>query len=290
MNPWYSPNRASALSESSILRCYRARVIVDTHCHLTHDKLSGETQALLLRAEQADVRVCVTIGTGVDDGRAVRALMEAEGPRVRGTVGLDPFTAHAAGAGFEAQLGELTELLDGADFCGLGEIGLDYHYDLGSPAEQRRRFEPQLRMAADRRLPVVIHVREAHQDMAAVLADHPTVGGVIHSFTAGPSQAERYLELGWYLGFNGVLTFKNAPEVRDAARLAPADRIVVETDSPYLAPVPHRGKRCEPAFVADTLAVLAQCRGEAVAELAATTSANAARLFGWEPIDSGGKA
>jgi TatD DNase family protein len=127
---------------------------------------------------------------------------------------------------------------------------------------------------------VVIHVREAHDDMTALLTEHPRNHGVIHSFTAGPTEAERYLALGWHLGFNGVVTFKNAPEVREAARLAPLERILVETDSPYLAPVPHRGKRCEPAHVADTLACLASARGCDAAELAAITTQNAERLFG----------
>ena len=116
--------------------------------------------------------------------------------------------------------------------------------------------------------------------MAAILAEHPRGHGVIHSFTAGPAEAERYLDLGWHLGFNGVATFRNAPEVREAARLAPRDRILIETDSPYLAPVPHRGKRCEPAYVAHTLACLALVRECDPAELAAATTRNARRLFG----------
>jgi TatD DNase family protein len=129
-------------------------------------------------------------------------------------------------------------------------------------------------------LPVVIHVREAHDDMAAILKAHPRSMGVIHSFTGTPAQAERYLALGWYLAFNGVLTFKNAEEVREAARVAPLERIVVETDSPYLAPNPKRGARCEPAFVRHTLEALAEVRGEAVSVLEAATTANARALFG----------
>ncbi len=162
----------------------------------------------------------------------------------------------------------------------MGEIGLDYHYDLDPKPLQRERFERQLGLAAERDLPVVIHVREAHEDMIDVLGVHPANRGVIHSFTAGPREAERYLDLGWYLAFNGVLTFKNASEVREAALLAPAGRLLVETDSPYLAPVPLRGRRCEPAYVAYTLAALAELRGVALDPFDAQTSANARELFG----------
>ena len=168
----------------------------------------------------------------------------------------------------------------GAVSSGLGECGLDYHYELDPAPVQIERFRRQLLVAERLGLPVVVHVREAHDDMAAILADHPHSHGIIHSFTAGPAEAERYLALGWHLGFNGVATFRNAPEVREAARLAPRDRILIETDSPYLAPVPHRGKRCEPAYVTSHLACLAAVRECDPAELAAATTRNARRLFG----------
>ena len=129
-------------------------------------------------------------------------------------------------------------------------------------------------------LPVVIHVREAHDDMATILTAHPDCHGVIHSFTAGPREADAYLTLGWHLAFNGVLTFPRAEEVREAAKVCPAERLLVETDAPYLAPVPHRGRRCEPAFVAHTLARLAEVRGEVPERLDSVTTANARQLFG----------
>ena len=198
---------------------------------------------------------------------------------VFGTAGLDPFTAHDAGDGFDDAFRALSALLRDGGFQAVGEIGLDYHYDLDPRPVQRERLERQLRLAAELDLPVVIHVREAHDDMAAVLADHPGNHGVIHSFTAGPAEAERYLGLDWHLAFNGVMTFPKAPEVREAARLTPAERLLIETDSPYLAPLPLRGKRCEPAYVAHTLAVLAQTRSESVENVEQQTTNNARTLF-----------
>jgi TatD DNase family protein len=253
--------------------------LIDTHCHLTHAKLIDEQTDIVARAREAGLDACITIGTGTEDARAVLASIERHPGFLFGTAGLDPFTSHRAGDGFDAAFVELAALIDAGGFCAVGEIGLDYHYDLDPKPLQRERFERQLVLAAERDLPVVIHVREAHEDMLDVLASHPASRGVIHSFTAGPREAERYLELGWYLAFNGVLTFKSAADVRDAAQLAPAGRLLVETDSPYLSPVPLRGKRCEPAYVAHTLAALAELRGVALDELDAQTTANARELF-----------
>ncbi len=185
----------------------------------------------------------------------------------------------APGDGFDDAFRALSALLRDGGFQAVGEIGLDYHYDLDPRPVQRERLERQLGLAAELDLPVVIHVREAHDDMAAVLADHPTNHGVIHSFTAGPAEAERYLGLDWHLAFNGVMTFPKAPEVREAARLTPAERLLIETDSPYLAPLPLRGKRCEPAYVAHTLAVLARTRSESVENVEQQTTNNARTLF-----------
>jgi TatD DNase family protein len=144
---------------------------------------------------------------------------------------------------------------------------------------QAERFERQLDLAVRLDLPVVVHVREAHDDLASILEAHPRSRGVIHSFTGGVAEAERYLRAGWSLAYNGVLTFKKAEGLREAARATPADRMLVETDSPYLAPVPLRGTRCEPAFVAHTLAALAAARGEPLADVDAATTRNAVELF-----------
>jgi TatD DNase family protein len=253
--------------------------MVDSHCHLTHPRLREETEAVLARAAASGVSVCVTIGTGVEDAIAARETARAHPGGVFVTAGLDPFSSHAAGPRFDEALGALDELLRSGDFVALGEVGLDYHYDLDPRAVQRRRLERQLALARDLDLPVVIHVRDAHDDRVSVLADHRGVPGVIHSFTGGPGEAERYLALGLCLAFNGVLTFPRAAEVRDAAARVPADALLVETDAPFLAPVPHRGRRCEPAFVVATAQALAAVRGVETEEIARITDRNARSLF-----------
>jgi TatD DNase family protein len=257
--------------------------MIDTHCHLTHARFAGDADDAIDRALVAGVTACVTIGTGVDDAVRARALASRHVGVVFATAGLDPFSSHAAGAAFDDACVALSELLGAGGFVAVGEIGLDYHYDLDSRSVQAERFERQLDLAAELDLPVVIHVREAHDDMVATLAAHSRNRGVIHSFTGDPAAAARYLELGWMLAFNGVVTFKNADDVRAAVRLVPIDRILVETDSPYLAPHPKRGVRCEPAFVAHTLLALAGTRGEDVSVLEAATTANARRLFRLDP-------
>ncbi len=253
--------------------------MVDSHCHLTHPRLRDEIETVLGRAWASGVSVCVTIGTGVEDAVAAREVARAHSGRVYATAGLDPFSAHAAGPAFDDSLGALGDLLRSGDFVALGEVGLDYHYDLDPRPVQRRRLERQLALARDLELPVVLHVREAHDDMAAVLAGHRGLRGVIHSFTGGPAEAERYLALGFSLAFNGVLTFPKASEVRDAAARVPFGALLVETDAPFLAPVPHRGKRCEPAFVANSVRALAAIHGVDAEELARVTDRNARSLF-----------
>lgn len=253
--------------------------MIDSHGHLTHARFRDDLPEVLSRARTAGVEACVTIGTGVEDASRARALARAHPGFVHATAGLDPFSAHEAGDRFDEAFAELEALLAEGGFVALGEIGLDYHYDLDPRPAQAERFERQLDLARRLALPVVIHVRDAHDDMAAILGDHSEVRGVIHSFTGGPRDAARYLDLGWHLAFNGVVTFRSAPEVRESARLTPADRLLVETDAPYLAPVPHRGRRCEPAHVADTVAALAVLREDAPGRLGVATARNACRLF-----------
>jgi len=253
--------------------------VIDTHCHLTHQRLAADTDAIVARAREAGLVGCITIGTGVDDAELGLTLAASEPDFVSCVAGIDPFTAHRVGDGFDDELQRLRGLLEQGGFCALGEIGLDYHYDLDPRPVQAGRFEAQLDLAAGLDLPVVIHVREAHEDMHRILARHPGCRGTIHSFTGGPTEAEGYLDLGWYLAFNGVLTYRNAEEVREAARLVPGDRLLLETDSPYLAPVPCRGKRCEPSLVVHTARQLAEVRSEPLERIEALTTANARRLF-----------
>jgi len=252
---------------------------LDTHCHLTHHRFADDADDAVTRARDAGLSGCISIGTGVEDAKRCLELSRRNPGFIHCTAGLDPFTANDAGPRFADELAALRDCLAGGGFCAVGEVGLDYHYDLQPRRVQAEQLELQLELAADLDLPVVIHVREAHEDMATLLGQHPRNRGVIHSFTAGPAEAERYLELGWHLAFNGVLTFKNADEVREAAGRVPKDRLLVETDSPYLAPTPHRGKRCEPALVLHTLERLASLHGLPVEQLGAITAENARRLF-----------
>ena len=254
--------------------------MIDSHCHLTHARFAADREEVLRRAEEAGVVACVTIGTGLEDALAAHDLALQRQGFVFATAGLDPFSAHAAGERFEAAFQAMAALHREGRFVAVGEIGLDYHYDLDPKPVQAERLERQLALAVELDRAVVIHVREAHDDMAAILAAQPAARGVIHSFTGGPAEARRYLDLGWSLAFNGVITFRNADAVREAARIAPRERLLVETDAPYLAPVPHRGGRCEPAQLPATLAALAAARGEDREELAAATAANARSLFG----------
>jgi TatD DNase family protein len=253
--------------------------MIDTHCHLTHAQFTADADDAVFRARAMGVTACVTIGTGVEDGLRAWELARRHPGTVFATAGLDPFSSHAAGAGFDAAYEQLVALHGRGGFHAIGEIGLDYHYDLDPRAVQAERFERQLDLAVALDLPVVVHVREAHEDMAAILSTHARARGVIHSFTGGPAEGERYVALGWFLAFNGVITFKNVEEVREAARVAPLDRILLETDSPYLAPAPMRGARCEPAFVVHTLSALARIRGLDPAVVEAATTDNARSLF-----------
>lgn len=255
--------------------------MIDTHCHLTHARFADDTEAVIARAKAAGVEACLTIGTGIADALAAHDIVRRHSGFVRAAAGLDPFSSHAAGDGFDAAFDALAALHREGEFVAVGEIGLDYHYDLDPRPVQAERLERQLQLARALDRPVVLHVREAHEDLAAILAGHPGLRGVVHSFTGGVPEAERYLGLGWHLGFGGVLTFKNAEGLRAAARVVPGDRLLLETDAPYLAPVPHRGRRCEPAHVASTLEALARLRGEDPAELEAATTRNARLLFGW---------
>ncbi len=254
--------------------------MIDTHCHLTHPRFEADVDAAIARARAAGLAGAVTIGTGVEDARRGLDLAARHPGFVLCAAGVDPFTAHARGDAFGDEIAALRELLETGRFVALGECGLDYHHDLDPRPVQAERFERQLDLAEELGLPVVVHVREAHDDVLAILAGRGRSRGAIHSFSGGPAEAERYVALGWHLGFNGIVTFPGAGGLREAARAAPSDRILLETDSPYLAPVPVRGRRCEPAHLVHTLARLAEARGECPESLAAAAAANARNLFG----------
>lgn len=253
--------------------------LIDTHCHLTHSRFAADRDAVLTLMRAANMGRAITIGTGTSDARAALELAAAHPDLLSVAAGLDPFSCQELGAGFADGLQELDDLLAAGGCVALGEIGLEYFHTVNPHDVQRRQLDAQLALAIAHDLPVVIHVRDAHPDMRAALAAHPQARGVIHSFSGGPAEAEGYLALGWHLSFNGIATFPKAPELRDAARITPRHRLLLETDAPFLAPVPHRGQRCEPIHVAATLAVLAAERGEDPADLGAQAAANARHLF-----------
>jgi TatD DNase family protein len=257
--------------------------LIDSHCHIDNQQFDADREAVIERALAAGVEHMVAIGTGEGPPDLEAGIRLAERyPAFYATIGVHP---HDAGKASKDTYEHLGELLTHPKVVALGEIGLDYHYDFSPREVQRDVFVEQMRIASDARKPIVIHTREAWEDTLALLREHwePTrLGGIMHCFSGGPPEAKQALALGFHLSFGGILTFPKALELQEAARQAPADRILIETDAPYLAPVPKRGKRNEPAYVVETARKLAELRGETVETIAATTSTNFRRLcFGY---------
>jgi len=243
--------------------------VIDTHAHLE----SEEAPALLERARGAGVGRVIAVATSIEGCREALALSEANGG-LYASLGIHP---HEAGGAEAARLDELDELLAGGRAVAVGETGLDYFRDYAPREAQLRLFEAQLSLAAAHGLPVVIHSREADADTLAALAGFE--GTVVCHCFSSPGMLATVLERGYYVSFAGNLTFPNASPLRDAARLCPPERLLLETDSPYLSPVPLRGRRNEPAYVMHTLDALAQARGEEAAALGARIDANADAAF-----------
>jgi TatD DNase family protein len=253
--------------------------IVDSHCHLDFEDFREDLASVIDRARSAGIIAMVCVGSGEDLATAERAVALANREAdIYAAVGIHP---HDAAKLTPDLWTALEKLAADPRVVGIGETGLDYFYDHSPRDVQREVFQRFLRLAATVARPIICHVRDAHEDAIAVLraGPLPDAGGVIHCFTGTVEDARRYLDLGLYLSFSGVMTFKKADELRKAAAYAPADRILVETDAPYLAPIPHRGQRNEPAFVAKTLEALAQVRGISLPTAAEATTANAFRLF-----------
>jgi TatD DNase family protein len=255
--------------------------VIDSHCHLDNEQFDPDREAVIDRALAAGVERMLAIGTGdgPPDLEAGIRLADRHAP-IYATVGVHPHEAVKATA---ETFRRLSELLTHSKVVALGEIGLDYHYDFSPRDVQRGVFIEQMRIAVDARKPIVIHTREAWDDTFALLEQHwkPTgLGGIMHCFSGGPSEAERCLALGFHLSFGGIVTFPKALDVQEAARTTPSDRILIETDAPYLAPVPRRGKRNEPAFVVDTARKLAELREITPEELHQITTANFLELLG----------
>lgn len=254
--------------------------LVDTHCHLDAQYFPGGPDEALARAEASGVVGFVVIGVGADlsPARAAVALAERR-ERVFAAVGVHPHDAITWTADVHV---ELSSLAARPSVVAVGEIGLDYHYDHSPRDVQRAVFARLVGLARDVGKPIVVHTREAAADTLAVLEAEGAreVGGVIHCFSEDQAFAARALDLGFDLSFSGIVTFKNARSVHEVAAWAPLDRILVETDSPYLAPVPQRGKPCEPAYIVHTARRVAELRGMTLSDLAASTTRNAERRFG----------
>jgi TatD DNase family protein len=254
--------------------------LVDSHCHLDDTQFDADRTAVIKRARDAGVKYILSIGTGDGPPDLLAAIRQAEEHDfVYATVGVHPNdTPKISGQTFK----DLERLLTHPKVRAVGEIGLDYHWSVPKDS-QLPAFIQQLEIAAAARMPVVIHTRDAWADTLAVLRAHwapKGLPGIMHCYSGDSAQARECLDMGFYLAFGGVSTFPKAAEVREAARITPGDKLLLETDAPYLSPIPFRGKRNEPAYVAHTARALAEARGEDLARLAAITTFNFVRLFG----------
>ncbi len=252
------------------------RGLVDSHCHLDDSKFDADREPVIERAMAAGVERLMAIGTGGGPPDLETAIRQADRyPFIYATIGVHP---HDASKAVPDTFVALRELAAHPKVLAIGEIGLDYHYDFSPREVQRRVFEKQLEIAGESGKPIVIHTREAWEDTVAVLRERWRGAGIMHCFTGGEQQAREALGLGFHLSFGGVLTFPKAEAVRQAARITPEDRLLVETDCPYLAPAPYRGKRNEPAFVVETVRRLAEVRGCTPSDIADVTTTNFERL------------
>jgi TatD DNase family protein len=257
-------------------------MLIDTHCHLDFPEFAPERDDVVARARAAGLGRMITISTQVQKFPTIAAIADAYDD-VFCTVGTHPHEAHVEP---EASADKLVSLALHPKCVGIGEAGLDYHYDRAPRDVAARVFRTHIAAARESGLPLVIHNRDSDEDMAAILEDEMSKGAfkaLLHCFTGSRQLAERALAIGLSISFSGVLTFKKSDELRDVARSVPRDRLLVETDAPFLAPVPYRGKRNEPAFVKETAKVLAEVKGLSEAELASLTTANALWLFSKMP-------
>lgn len=256
-------------------------MLIDSHCHLDFPDFASDRDGVVARARAAGLKRMITISTRVAKFAEIRALAEAY-EDVFCTVGTHPMNAKEEQVSAE----ELIALAQYEKCVGIGEAGLDYHYDDTPHDLAARVFRTHIAVARETGLPLVIHSRDADDDMAKILEEEMGKGAfraILHCFTSTRRLAEVGVELGLYVSFSGVLTFKKSDELRAIARDVPNDRLLVETDAPYLAPVPYRGRRNEPAYVAETAKVLAEVKGLTPAEIGAITSANVLRLFAKMP-------
>lgn len=260
-------------------------LLVDSHCHLDFPDFAAERDAVITRARQAGIGLMLTISTRLDQFAQVLAIAESY-PDVYCTVGIHP---HEADDHVDVAAARLIELASHPKVVGIGETGLDYFYEHSDRKAQRACFLAHIAAARETGLPVVIHTRDADEDTAAIIDAEMAKGpfkGLLHCFSSGQPLAELAVRHGMMVSFSGILTFNKARGVQDAARALPLDHLLVETDAPYLAPVPLRGKRNEPSYVVHTAAFLAKLKGIGSAELTAATTDNFLRLFAKVPRDA----
>jgi len=253
--------------------------LIDSHCHLDGAEFDADRQAVLARAAAVGVGAMVTIGAGGSMESNRRAVVLARTfPVVFATVGIHP---HDASIMTDESIDTLRTMAREPKVVAIGETGLDYHYDHSPRPQQREAFRRFVQLARELGQPLIVHLRQADDDALAILREEHAgeVGGVIHCFSSDTRAARAFLDLGFFLSFSGIITFKTAEPVREAARITPADRLLVETDAPYLAPIPYRGRRNEPALVVQTAAVLADIRGESFEAVTANTRENTRRLL-----------
>ncbi len=253
-------------------------MLIDSHCHLNYPGLAEDVPGVLARARDAGITGMLGISTRRSEWDEVIARADAE-PDVWATVGIHP---HEADLHPDTDAATLVDATCHGRVIGIGETGLDYYYDKSDRGRQQASFRAHIAAARATGLPLIVHTRDAEADTLALLREpgEGALTGVIHCFTASQDFADQALGLGFYISLSGIVTFKNARDLQATAATIPADRLLVETDAPFLAPVPMRGKTCEPAFVAHTARFVAGLRGVDAAELAATTTANFFRLFG----------
>ena len=252
--------------------------LFDSHCHVNEERFDEDREQVLARMREAGVTRCCVIGSDIATSRAAAAYAESH-PGCWAAAGIHP---HEAKGYREGDLEILTELLRSPRVPAIGEIGLDYHYDLSPRETQRTVCALQMELAWTLGVPVAYHVREAHPDMLALMKERKgrLTGGIIHCFSGSWEIAQEYLKLGYYISFAGPVTFKKAPKLQEAAAKVPADRILIETDSPYMAPEPVRGTRNEPANVRYVCRKIAELRGEDPEAFAAQTTRNALAAYG----------
>jgi TatD DNase family protein len=259
-----------------------AAPLIDTHCHLDYDYAPKTTEDLLREAESVGISTLVTIGTEISSIPKVQALSD-QYKNVFHTVGVHP---HEAVTMKDQDLETLRAAAKHPKCRAIGEIGLDFHYDHSPPDVQQKRLAEQLKLALEVQLPVVIHSREAEEKLLELLTEYAgkvtkdRAPGIIHCFSGTEAFGEACLKLGFYLSFSGIVTFKNAESLRECAKKFPLEKMLVETDSPYLAPIPYRGKKCEPSMVRHTAMKIAELKGLTLDEVARTTTSNARRVFG----------